>query len=202
MQGHAKFGIALCLFALAGCAHTGRYIWADEYHAQEASTDAPYRLGPGDVLGVRVLGHDELSATRIPVRSDGRISLPLNSDLEVTGLSIDALTAAIQKRFQPYVTHPAVTVALEQPRPLTISVVGEVNHPGVYPVQPSSGVLNALAEAGGFTPYAHDDRIFVLRQIAEGVGPVRIRFKYEALAHAEGPSATFTLRRGDIVVVE
>jgi polysaccharide export outer membrane protein len=191
-----------CALALCGCAHTGRYVWVEAYRAPAVASDAPYQLGPGDVLAIRVLGHEELSAAQVPVRTDGRISLPLNADLQVNGLSVDALTAAIQKRLQPYVAHPAVTVALEQPRPLTVSVVGEVSHPGVYPLHPNAGVLNALALAGGFTPYAHDDRIYVLRQTREGAPPVRIRFKYEALVHAEEASATFDLRRGDIVVVE
>jgi polysaccharide export outer membrane protein len=194
-------GWLLLALAVGGCAHTGSFVWVDAYRALP-SADAQYELGPGDVLAVRVLGHDELSATAIPVRSDGRISLPLNADVAVAGLSVDALTAVISKRLEPLVKNPAVTVSLAQPRPLTVSVVGEVAHPGVYPVQPRSGVLNALALAGGFSPYAHDDRVFVIRQGADDAQPVRIRFKYESLAHAEGAAATFVLQRGDIVVVE
>jgi polysaccharide export outer membrane protein len=192
----------LLALGLSGCAHTGSFVWVDAYRPAPSVQDAPYRLGPGDVVALRVIGHDEFSVARAQVRGDGRISLPLNADLEVNGMSLDALSTILRTRLKAYLANPAVSLTLEQPRPLTVSVVGEVNHPGSYALDPHTGLLTALASAGGFTPYAHDDRIFVLRRTSPEAPPVRIRFKYEALAHAEGAAATFTLKRYDVVVVE
>ena len=192
----------LLAVGLLGCASTGQFVWVDAYRAAPSNADAPYQLGPGDVLALRVLGHDEFSVARAQVRSDGRISVPLNGDLEVSGLSLDALSRLIRSKLKPYLANPAVSLTLEQPRPLSVSVVGEVSHPGSYALDPRAGVLEALASAGGFTPYAHDDRIFVLRRRGPGMAPVRIRFTYRALAHAEGSAATFILQRDDVVVVE
>jgi polysaccharide export outer membrane protein len=81
--------------------------------------------------------------------------------------------------------------------------MGEVAKPGVYELLAGSGVLQALASAGGTTPWASDDRIFVLRRTAAANGrPQRIRFTRDALARAEDASSGFRLRRGDVVVVE
>ena len=77
-----------------------------------------------------------------------------------------------------------------------------MTRPGVYPLDSPAGVLQALASAGGLTQFAHEDQIYVLRSASEGARPVRIRFRYEALAHAEGQSGTFHLQRNDVVVVE
>jgi polysaccharide export outer membrane protein len=194
-------GAIVALLAL-GCAHTGPFVWVDEYRPAVAAADGPYLLGPGDVLTLRVFGHEELSAPKVRVRTDGRISVPLSEDVAVAGLSVDALTVLLKQRFKPFVNNPAITVTLDEPRPFTISVVGEVTRPGLYPIDARSGVLSALASAGGFTPFAHEDRIFVLRRSRDALETQRIRFTYEALAHAEGSAATFLLRRDDVVVVE
>lgn len=198
--------LALIALCLSGCAVTGQYVWVDDYKPPHAvggrGADAPYRLGPGDVVSVKVLGHDELSTARAQVRADGRISVPLEPDLEVDGLSLEALSTLLRQKLRPYLVNPAVSLSLEKARPLTVSVVGEVKHPGSFSLDPGSGVLVALADAGGFTPYAHENRIFVLRRARSGARPVRIRFDYERLVHAQGASATFRLKRDDIVVVE
>ena len=79
-------------------------------------------------------------------------------------------------------------------------MLGEVLHPGVYVLESNAGVAQALASAGGFTEFAHRDRIFVVRRQAGN--SVRIRIRYEDLSSARGQAAALQLRPGDVVVVE
>jgi polysaccharide export outer membrane protein len=91
------------------------------------------------------------------------------------------------------------TVVLEEAAPLHVSVLGEVMRPGYYPLTPGSGLAEALANAGGFTEFAHRDRLYIVRRSPEAT---RIRFTYDALVHAEGKASAFRLRSGDVLVVE
>jgi polysaccharide export outer membrane protein len=156
---------------------------------------------PGDVISVRVLNHDDMSG-KVRVRSDGRISLPIVGDVAAAGMTPTALADKLRGDLKDYVNNPTVTVTVDEPKPFTISVTGEVMRPGVYPLDVPASLLQALASAGGLSQFAHDDQIYVLRRLGDDGPPVRIRFKYEALAHAEGQSATFSLQRNDLVVVE
>lgn len=189
------------LLAAAGCAHTGSYVWVDDYARKAAApAQTAYALGPGDTVTVKVLGHDELS-TRAKVRSDGRITLPYLDDVEVAGQAPAQVAATLRERFAPYLAHPVVAVTLDEPHPFTVPVTGEVSRPGVYPLDLPAGVLQALASAGGLGQFAHEDQIYVLRR-SDGGAPVRIRFRYEDLARAEGQSGAFSLQRNDQIVVE
>lgn len=187
---------ALC----AGCAHTDGYTWVDDLGPTELTPppDA-YVIAPGDVLSVRVLNQDPMS-TRTRVREDGKISMPFLRDIEVAGMTPQVLGEQLQTRLKDFVNNPVVTVALEEPRPIAISVIGEVSKPGVYPISPNTGVISALAAAGGLSDYASRGRVFVLRRTSDDVE--RIRFRYDELLEGGGKSALFTLRRGDVVVVE
>ncbi|MCA1826850.1 MAG: polysaccharide biosynthesis/export family protein [Myxococcales bacterium] len=192
-------GLILSVFlVLAGCRHTGAYVWVDRYDGKPLAPS--YVVGPGDTVTVKVLGHDEMSA-HAKVRSDGRIAVPYLNDVEVANQTPDDVAEKLRKKLVDFVNRPIVTVTVDEPRPFTVPVTGEVTRPGVYPLDTPAGVLQALASAGGLTQFAHDDQIYVLRRGPDGV-PVRIRFKYESLAHAEGASGTFALQRDDIVVVE
>jgi polysaccharide export outer membrane protein len=185
---------------LASCRHTGNFVWVDELRsARPAATD--YQVVPGDVISVRVLNHDDMSG-KVRVRSDGRISLPIVGDVAAAGMTPTALADKLRGDLKDYVNNPTVTVTVDEPKPFTISVTGEVMRPGVYPLDVPASLLQALASAGGLSQFAHDDQIYVLRRLGDDGPPVRIRFKYEALAHAEGQSATFSLQRNDLVVVE
>ncbi len=191
--------VAAALGASA-CSHTGDYVWARDLVAR-SSADPAYQLAPGDVIAVRVW-NDEGLGGKAKVRSDGKISLPFVDDVAAAGMSPNQLARSLETRLTGYVNAPRVTVALEEERLASVSVLGEVAKPGVYDLVAGSGVLQALASAGGTTPWASSDRIFVLRRKPEGGPPLRIRFAKDALARAEDASATFRLHRGDVVVVE
>jgi polysaccharide biosynthesis/export protein len=184
----------------AACRHEGEYVWGRDI-AADSATDPAYVIAPGDVLAVRVW-NDEALGGRTKVRSDGKISLQFVDDVAAAGMSPRDLARSLEMRLAGYVNAPRITVALEEERLVNVSVLGEVAKPGVYELVAGSGVLQALASAGGTTQWASGDRIFVLRRRPEGGAPLRIRFVQDALARAEDASAAFRLRRGDVVVVE
>src|SRR5439155_5950864 len=164
-------------------------VWADQYSDTPRAPD--YQIGSGDLLAIRVLGHEEMS-TRARVRTDGRISVPFLQDLDAAGQTPGALADKLREDLKEYVNHPVVTVTVEESKPLTVSVTGEVMHPGVYPLDVPANLLQAIASAGGLSQFAHDDQIYVLRRAPGDDPPLRSRFRYEALAHAEGRSRTFS----------
>jgi polysaccharide biosynthesis/export protein len=195
--------LVLAALALAtGCAHGGGYFWVEALPpAREA---AVLRIAPGDLLSVRVWNHDNL-AVRERVRDDGRISLPFLNDVQADGQTTEELALRVRVKLSEFLVDPVVTVSLEERRPLKVSVVGEVARPGVYEFERGVGVLQALAAAGGLSPYAGRSDIYVIRPGHWADRPAeqaRIRFRWAALAHAEGRAGEFRLRPGDTVVVE
>lgn len=171
----------------------------EDYPPPPPMSSQAYVIAPGDLISVRVFNQDGMSA-RGRVRADGKFSMPLLNDVEAAGYTPAALGQQLQSRLKEFIHAPAVTVSLEEAKPIAVSVMGEVTKAGVYPLEPAAcGVLQALAAAGGLTDFAHRDRIFVVRHAP---APVRIRFRYDALVKAEGPASRFCLQSGDVVVVE
>jgi polysaccharide export outer membrane protein len=191
--------LLLASLLASGCSGLGKYTWVDEYQEKPPPPDASYRIAAGDLLNIRVWNQEALT-TQARVREDGRISLLFLDDVEAAGHSPAMLSQQIQTRLKDYINHPVVTVALEQARPIKVTLVGEINRIGPLEIETGASLLQALAGAGGFTEYAHKDRVFVMRQ--EDGTPVRIRFRYDDLIRAEGRAPTFRLRPGDVIVVE
>jgi len=186
--------------AALACASHGSYVPVEEYPVP--APDSEYRIAPGDVLAVRVWNQESMSSAHARVRDDGKISVPFLQDVDVAGTTPGELSQRLQTKLKTFVVNPVVTISVEEVRPLRISVLGEVAHPGQYELERNAGVLAALAAAGGLTDYAHRDAIFVLRSGPDAKGPTRIRFRYASLTGGERPAATFRVRPGDMVVVE
>lgn len=191
---------------LAGCGHGGgSYVWVENVPKALLAPDPTYRLGPGDVIGVRVWNQEAISVEKTRVREDGKISLPFLNDVEVAGTEPNELARALEVRLRAFVVKPVVTVVVHERAPLRVSVVGRVERPGIYELDDGAGVVHALAAAGGLTPFAKKDGIYVLRDGAGSPGEpahARIRFRYDRLRRGEAPAIAFRLRRGDVVVVE
>jgi polysaccharide export outer membrane protein len=199
MRTARAVGSALSVLVLGACAAGGPYTPVSAYEEPPApATPTGYVIQPGDVLQVRVFNQPDMSA-RAKVRDDGKVSIPFLNDVVAAGFTPNALAQQLQQRLKEFINSPVVTVSLEEARPFSVSVLGEVNKPGVYAVPVGTGVLQALAAAGGFTQYASRDRIFVVRETPQRA---RIRFQFEELTQATGKAATFRLRAGDTVVVE
>jgi polysaccharide biosynthesis/export protein len=186
--------VALAALSLAGCGGAP-YVWVDELTPPRAADG--YVIASGDLVSVRVFNQENLSV-RARVRSDGKIAVPFLGDVEVSGKTPAAVSGELGVRFKEYVVSPAVTTTVEEPQATSVSVLGEVTHPGVYTLDATAGVLQALAAAGGFTDYAGKDAIYVVRRAS---GP-RVRFTFSSLVQGEGRAPAFRLRAGDVVVVE
>jgi polysaccharide export outer membrane protein len=138
-------------------------------------------------------------SARVRVRSDGRVSLPFLDDVNVAGMTPVALARSLEDRLKQFIVTPQVTVVVEEAKPLSVSVLGQVQQPGLFNLDPGASVAQALAAAGGLKDFAHRDRIFLLRS---GAGSARIRMTYEDVTKGTGRAFSLRLQSGDVVVVE
>jgi polysaccharide export outer membrane protein len=124
--------------------------------------------------------------------------MPFLGDVDVHAKAPAVVAKEIEAGLKNFINAPNVTVTVEEFQPTSISVLGEVGHPGTIVIDRDAGVLQALASAGGLTENANRDGIYILR---ESPVPRRIRFTYESLTRTP-PTGAFRLRSGDVIVVE
>ena len=167
-------------------------------HSGVAGVDGDYKIGPEDVLDIAVWNNTAISRT-VPVRPDGKISLPLLNDVQAAGLTPMQLRDALTKKLVEYVPAPEVSVIVREVRSFTVSVIGELRNPGRYELRSRTTVLDVLARSGPFSDFASRARIFVLRP--NGAAMKRIPFNYNKVIAADGEAENFFLEPGDIVVV-
>jgi polysaccharide export outer membrane protein len=161
---------------------------------------ADYVIGPADLLRIQVWRQPELSA-EVPVRPDGKISVPLVNDVQAAGLTAGELRDVITKSLTDYVTAPDVTVIVREVRSKNVQVVGEVTKAGaVVPLTSDLRALDAIAIAGGFSPYADKGDIRILRPNPDG-SIVEYRFDYNAFLRGKNPQGNMRLQPGDTIVV-
>jgi polysaccharide biosynthesis/export protein len=160
-------------------------------------TAAEYQIGPEDVLDISVWKNPELSRT-VPVRPDGKVSLPLLNDFQAAGLTPSSLREQLVSRLSDFVPTPEVSVIVREVHSRKVAVVGAVKTAGRYELKSPMTVLEAIALAQGFTDFAARDRIVVLRQ--SGGTTTRIPFNYRKIADG-AEQENFFVRPGDIIVV-
>jgi polysaccharide export outer membrane protein len=158
-----------------------------------------YAIGIGDVLEVSVWKNPDLSAT-VPVRPDGRISVPLLGDVQAAGMTPLALKQTLTDGYKEYVTAPGVSVVVKEIHSRKIYVTGEVTHPGTYDLEPRGKLMQALALAGGLTPYAKG-RVVVLRDGRDGRQEKRMQVDLKSIINGKKPEDNLLLQPGDTLVV-
>lgn len=158
-----------------------------------------YVIGPDDVLAVNVWKEDEISR-QVPVRPDGKVSLPLIGDVQAAGLTPLELQQSIRVRLAAYLVNPTVTIMVQEARSHRFNVVGEVEHPGSFVLGQPLTVLDALAMAGGFRDFAKTGGIYVLRLNPDG-SHQRIPFNYKQVISGRNLQQNIPLQPGDTVVV-
>jgi len=164
-----------------------------------SSPGRDYVIGPEDVLAVNVWKEPEISRT-VPVRPDGKISLPLVGDMIVTGLTAQQLQASITQQLQNYVSSPEVSVIVQEVKSEKVNVVGRVVKPGSYSLSKPTTVLDAVVMAGGFRDFAKEKKIYVLRVNKDG-NPDRLPFNYKDVIKGKNLSQNVLLEPHDTVVV-
>lgn len=171
----------------------------DQPAAPKAATEDPsYEIGAEDQLNVNVWNEPNVSRT-VPVRPDGKISLPLINDVQAVGLTPMQLAMSISEKLKKFIADPQVTVIVTAINSRRYYIVGEMTRAGAFPLLPNMTVLQALSSAGGFSQFAKMKSIYVLR-IVDGKS-VKYPVNYKDLIKGIHPEQNIVLKPGDTVVV-
>lgn len=160
--------------------------------------DPNYTIGPEDELSINVWKETELTRI-VPVRPDGKISLPLINDVQAAGLTPMQLRKDLQQRLKKFIDDPQVTVVVTKMNSRRVFVVGEVARAGAYPLIPNMTVLQALSSAGGFTQFANVKKIRILR--TEDGKQTILYFNYKDVVQGKHPETNILLKASDTIVV-
>lgn len=171
-------------------------VWAQEERNTQEQRE--YQIGPEDVLDIAVWNNTAISRT-VPVRLDGKISLPIVNDVQAAGLTPMQLRGVLVKKLAEYMPTPEVSVIVREMHSFKVSVIGEVKKPGRYELKSRTTVLDVLAMAEGFSEFAARGRIVILRY--DGMTMKRVPFNYNKVISADGEAENFFLQPGDIVLV-
>ena len=166
--------------------------------ANKAAVDPTYVIGPQDVLDISVWKEPELSRV-LPVRPDGKISLPLLRDVQAAGLTPSQLEVRLTEGLTGFITAPDVIVIVAAINSRRVFMVGEMNRPGAYPLLAGMTVLQALSNAGGFTQFANLKNIYVLRE--ENGKQMKYAFNFKDVVKGKKPEQNITLKTGDTIVI-
>jgi polysaccharide export outer membrane protein len=181
-----KFLLAWCVvMALA---------WATNALAQ----DPNYTVKPGDLLSISVWKEPDLQKETL-VRPDGSFSFPLVGEVDAKGKTVADLNKTLSQRLTKYISDPVVTVSIQEIRGNKVYVIGQVNRPGEFIMNPSVDVMQALSMAGGTTPFASLGDIVVLRRTP--TGKQSIPFRYNDVVKGRRMDQNIDLQAGDVVVV-
>jgi polysaccharide export outer membrane protein len=193
-----RFAVLLFLAVLCACAPSVPLAAQVTTRTDEDPPNA-YAIGPGDILEISVWKNPELTST-VPVRPDGRISVPLLGDVQAAGMTPLALKQTLTDGYKEYVTAPGVSVVVKEIHSRKIYVTGEVATPGVYDLQPRAKLMQAIALAGGLTPYAKG-RVIVLRDSRDGKQDRRYEIEISSIVSGKKPQDNLLLQPGDTLVI-
>lgn len=172
---------------------------ADSSQQVGKAHDARYLIGIDDMLAISVWREPDISRS-IPVRSDGKISLPLVGELQAAGRTPVQLEQDIAAKLRSFMTDPEVTVIVQQTNSEKINVLGQVVKPGAYAYTVAPTVVDALAAAGGLRDFAKKKAIVILRE-KPGGGQERLTFNYADFLKGKNSARNIDLQPHDTVVV-
>lgn len=197
---------ALIVFLIAGIAAIPALAAGKKHDDTQSSQPSPtlpasptYVISPGDVLDISVWKEPEISFRNLPVRPDGKISLPLINDVQAAGLTATQLSIAITQRLKKFIEDPQVTVVVAAVNSQHYYVLGEVLHAGVFPLLPGITVLQALSAAGGFTQFANTKKVYILRSV--NGAQKKMPFNYKDVVQGKNLQENIRLKPGDTIIV-
>jgi polysaccharide export outer membrane protein len=165
-----------------------------------AATATPgYQIQPGDVMQISVWQEENLKQ-EVLVRPDGGFSFPLAGDMSALGKTAEDIRKEISDRLIRFIPDLVVTVAIKEINGNKVYVIGQVNKPGGFVMNPRVDVLQALSIAGGTTPFAKLDEIIVLRRSGEN-NEIKLPFRFNDVVKGRGLEQNVLLLSGDVVVV-
>lgn len=164
-----------------------------------ATTNPNYVISPGDVLDINVWKEPDVSTKALPVRPDGKVSIPLLNDVQAAGETALQLAANITTGLKKFISNPQVTVVVVGVNSQRYYVLGEVLHGGVFPLLPGMTALQAISAAGGFSPFANPKKMYILRTV--NGKQEKLPFNYKAVMKGENMNENVQLIPGDTIVV-
>jgi polysaccharide export outer membrane protein len=168
-------------------------------NAQEnAAPGGAYEVQPGDLLFISVWKEPELQK-EVLVRPDGAISFPLSGEIDSRNQTVEDLRVELTRRLSVYIPDLVVTVSVLEINGNKVFVIGQVNKPGEFVVNPRVDVMQALSMAGGTTPFADVKNIRILRRTENG--QIALEFRYDDVIRGRRLEQNILLESGDVVVV-
>lgn len=161
--------------------------------------DSAYTVKPGDILAISVWKEPDLNDDTVLVRPDGMFSFPLVGQVDARGKSVAELQQLVTERLAKFISEPVVTVSVQEIRGNKVYVIGQVNRPGEFIVNPRVDVMQALSMAGGTTAFAALNNIIILRRA--GAQQTALPFKYPDVVKGRDLAQNIELQSGDVVVV-
>ena len=169
-----------------------------EAKAEVAFDGDQYIIGPEDVLYIHVWKEEALTRT-IPVRTDGKISLPLIQEVKAGGLTPLQLKEVLMRKLKEFIENPIVSVTVTEANSYKVYISGYVRTPGVYRIRSETTVTQIIPMAGGFTEWANQKKILIIRN--ENGREKRITVNYKKILRGSDPSSNAILKTGDAIVV-
>lgn len=171
----------------------------DSRKAIQLAVAPEYSIGTEDILAINVWKEPELSRT-VPVRPDGKVTVPLIGDIQAKGLTPNELETNIAKALKSFVANPEVSVIVQEVHSVKFNILGEVTKPGSYPLARPTTVLDAIALAGGFKDFAKTTKVYVLRVRSDGSRHT-LPFNYKNVIKGKQFEQNVELLPGDTVIV-
>jgi polysaccharide export outer membrane protein len=169
-----------------------------EAQAEVAVDGDQYVIGPEDVLYIHVWKEEALTRT-VPVRMDGKISLPLIQEVKATGLTPLQLKEVLMRKFREFIENPIVSVTVVEVNSYKVYVMGQVKSPGVHRLRSETTVTQIIVMAGGFTEWANQKKIMIVRK--EDGREKRIKVNYKKIMNSGNPNSDVILKAGDTIII-
>jgi polysaccharide export outer membrane protein len=166
--------------------------------AQWMPVSETYVIGPEDVISIYVWKEEAFSRT-VPVRMDGKISLPLIDDVQAAGYTAGQLKEVLTSKLKEFVENPNVSVMIVEANSFKVFISGQVRSPGVYRLRSETSLLQFIPMVGGFTDWANQKKILVIRR--EGGREKRLTINYKKIVSGQDPDANIMLKAGDTIIV-
>jgi polysaccharide export outer membrane protein len=198
MMRHQKTSVAVIVFALALGVATAYAQKPENAKPAPPTAQETYLIGESDLLAINVWHEAELTRV-VPVRTDGKITLPLIGELQASGLTVEQLRATIATQLKRFLEDPEVTVIVQEPRSQFFTIVGKVQKPGSYPLGQRLTVIEGIALGGGFKDFAKIGKIQIVRTHRDG-RVERLPFDYKRAVDGD-LSQNFALEAHDMIMV-
>ncbi len=193
-------GLLLCFTSISiVCSQADKEVLLKKQAQAEVAADSnSYVIGPEDILYIHVWKEDHLSRT-VPVRMDGKISLPLVDEIQAAGLTPLQLKELLMQRLKEFVDIPNISVMVMEGKSFKVYISGQVRSPGVYTLKSETNLLQMIITAGGFTDWANQKKILIIRK--ENGKEKRMTVNYKKIVKGDDSRSNIILKSGDTIIV-